>query len=262
MDRAKHESYAEVCRWSSVLIIIHIACAYETVTFSFDIHNAFQNTDRSKAFEPGHPPPTRMFCYQAPGFAEHGPDGEKLCCELLMLMQGAIDASRLFGTAFGHTLLKRAGARRALWDREVWEYHKGPLAASAESLEKILAACNDQPPTPGAPPGWAVFSKHTDDGLGAANAQRTTDPLMNVIGIDWACKASNWKKHLGYGLGLSACGCFCQVDCIPVIEALYQRHKSHGCAQHLSTEASVPDEHRGSQTWGSTTFGFTGTCSV
>ena len=138
MDRAKHESYAEVCRWSSVLIIIHIACAYETVTFSFDIHNAFQNTDRSKAFEPGHPPPTRMFCYQAPGFAEHGPDGEKLCCELLMLMQGAIDASRLFGTAFGHTLLKRAGARRALWDREVWEYHKGPLAASAESLEKIL----------------------------------------------------------------------------------------------------------------------------
>ena len=94
-----------------------------------------------------------MFCYQAPGFVEHGPNGERLCCELLMLMQGAIDASRLFGTAFGHTLLKRAGARRALWDRDVWEYHKGPLAASAESLEKILATYNDQPPTPGAPPG-------------------------------------------------------------------------------------------------------------
>ena len=224
MDRTKHESYAEVCRWTSVLIIIHIRCAYETVSFSFDISNAFQNTFRHKAVEPGHPPPTRMFCYQAPGFAEHGPNGEKLCCELLMLMQGAIDASRLFGTAFGHTLLKRAGARRALWDREVWEYHVGPLSATAETLENILAACSSMPPTTGAPPGWAVFSKHTDDGLGTANAQPTVDYLMNAIGLDWAVKASGWTKHLGYGLGLSSCGCFCSIDCIPVIEALYQRH--------------------------------------
>ena len=224
MDRKRHESYAEVCRWTSVLIIIHIRCAYETVSFSFDISNAFQNTFRHKAVEPGHPPPTRMFCYQAPGFAEHGPDGEKLCCELLMLMQGAIDASRLFGTAFGHTLLKRAGARRALWDREVWEYHVGPLSTTAASLEKILAACKSMPPTPGAPPGWAVFSKHTDDGLGTADKQPTVDFLMNAIGLDWAVKASGWQKHLGYGLGLSSCGCFCSIDCLPVIEALYQRH--------------------------------------
>ena len=156
-----------------------------------------------------------MFCYQAPGFAEHGPDGEKLCCELLMLMQGAIDASRLFGTAFGHTLLKRAGARRALWDREVWEYHKGPLSATAETLENILAACASMPPTVGAPPGWAVFSKHTDDGLGTADKQMTVDYLMNAIGLDWAVKASGWTKHLGYGLGLSSCGCFCSIDCLP-----------------------------------------------
>ena len=61
MDRTKHESYAEVCRWASVFIIIHIRCAYETVSFSFDISNAFQNTFRHKAVEPGHPPPTRMF---------------------------------------------------------------------------------------------------------------------------------------------------------------------------------------------------------
>ena len=224
MDREKHESHAEVCRWTSVLLIIHIRCAYMTVAFSFDISNAFQSTFRDKAVEPGHPPPTRMFCYQAPGFAEHGPNGEKLCCELLMLMQGAIDASRLFGTAFGHTLLKRVGARRALWDREVWEYHKGPLSATAASLESILAACTNMPPTTGAPPGWAVFSKHTDDGLGAANAQSTVDYLMNAIGIDWSIRGSGWQKHLGYGLGLSSCGCFCSIDCIPVIEALYQRH--------------------------------------
>ena len=31
MDRKKHESYAEVCRWTSVLLIIHIRCAYMTV---------------------------------------------------------------------------------------------------------------------------------------------------------------------------------------------------------------------------------------
>ena len=47
---------------------------------------------------------------------------------------------------------------------------------------------------------------------------------MNAIGLDWAVKASGWKKHLGYGLGLSSCGCFCSIDCLPVIEALYQRH--------------------------------------
>ena len=214
MDRKKHESYAEVCRWTSVLIIIHIRCAYKTVSFSFDINNAFQSTFRSKAVEPGHPPPTRMFCYQAPGFAEHGPDGEKLCCELLMLMQGAIDASRLFGTAFGHTLLKRVGARRALWDREVWEYHKGPLSATAASLESILAACDNMPPAPGAPPGWAVFSKHTDDGLGAANAQLTVDYLMDAIGIDWSIRGwdgrSIWAmvwvyRHADASAPLTAC---------------------------------------------------------
>ena len=143
---------------------------------------------------------------------------------MVMLVQGAIDASRLFGTAFGHTLLKRVGARRTLWDREVWEYHKGPLSATAASLESILAACNDIPPTTGAPPGWAVFSKHTDDGLGTANAQPTLDYLLNAIGIDWAIRGSGWTTHLGYGLGLSSCGCFCSIDCMPVIEALYQRH--------------------------------------
>ena len=47
---------------------------------------------------------------------------------------------------------------------------------------------------------------------------------MNTIGIDWSVKASGWTKHLGYGLGLSSCGCFCSIDCLPVIEALYQRH--------------------------------------
>ena len=47
---------------------------------------------------------------------------------------------------------------------------------------------------------------------------------MNAIGLDWAVKASGWTKHLSYGLGLSSCGCFFSIDCLPVIEALYQRH--------------------------------------
>ena len=62
-----------------------------------------------------------------------------------------------------------------------------------------------------------MVSKHT-------NKQPTVDYLINTIGLDWAVKASGWTKHLGYGLGLSSCGCFCSIDCLPVIEALYQCH--------------------------------------
>ena len=109
------------------LIIIHIRCAYTTVSFSFDISNAFQNTFRHKAVEPGHPPPTRMFCYQAPGFAEHGPNGEKLCCELLMLMQGAIDASRLFGTAWAHSTQACWSASRTLGQRGMGVSHRSAI---------------------------------------------------------------------------------------------------------------------------------------
>ena len=173
-------------------------------------------------FEKDGKPPKAVYCYQAAGFTETGADGARQCCMLLMVMQGAIDASRLFGTAFGKTLMERAGCRRALWDNEAWEYHHGPLSATAASLEEILDSVADLPAAPGAPPGWAVFGRHVDDGFGVANSHRTSAYLVNQIAIDWSIKNSGWTKFLGYGFRLSACGHFCEISCFPVIEKLFR----------------------------------------
>ena len=107
--------------------------------FQCDVSNAFQNTNRDiVAYKKGGPPPKAVYCYQAAGFTETGPNGQRMCCLLLMVMQGAIDTSRWFGTALTKTLMERAGCRRSLWDNEAWEYPQGPLSASAASLEEIL----------------------------------------------------------------------------------------------------------------------------
>ena len=129
--------------------------------------------------------------------------------------QGRIDSARLFGTAFGRTLLERAGCRRQIQDPEAWEYHAGPLANSAADLEKILAACSGMPPTAGAPPGWAVFGRHVDDGIGIANRSRTVltvkagesptmaNPtiayLITQIRMDWALTAAQKCAKMGTG---------------------------------------------------------------
>ena len=223
MDRNVHESYADVCKWTTILVIANIRCHYNCVDFQFDVSNAFQNTEREIiAYKKGDTPPKAVYCYQAAGFTETGSNAERLCCMLLMVMQGAIDASRLFGTAFGKTLMERAGCRRMLWDNEAWEYHHGPLSATAASLEEILDSVSDLPAAPGAPPGWAVFGRHVDDGFGVASSQRISAYLINQIAIDWSIKNSGWTKFLGYGFRLSACGHYCEISCFPVIEKLFR----------------------------------------
>eukprot|EP00966_Prymnesium_polylepis_P141662 3271355-Prymnesium_polylepis.2 len=177
MSREIYESYSDVMKWVTLLIMGAIRSSYKVDDFQFDISDAFQATRTDKPVAPLNGPNVgdqlsngpRLFYRQAPGFEEFGPNGEKMVCAAKTAQQGRIDSARLFGTAFGHTLLKRAGARRQISDPEAWEYHAGPLANSAADLEKILAACAKMPPTAGAPPGWAVFGRHVDDGIGIAS---------------------------------------------------------------------------------------------
>jgi len=234
MDRDLYESYAEVCLWSTVLLLVQIGTHYEVVGFDADISDAFQSTVRATSTDAGKKA-IPLFCYQAPGHAEYGPNGDPLCCELLAALQGGIDSTRLFDTAFGRTLLKRAHCRPALWDPQACEYHVGPLAASGADLPAILAACASAPPAPGAPVGWAVFARHVDDIKGVANSTATRDFLIGAIGIDWTIRSSGWttiledkteipNKFLGYNFRMFNDGLMCEISCMAVIESLFQQH--------------------------------------
>ena len=89
--------------------------------------------------------PKPLYYKQAPGFEVTGANGEKLVCRALTAHQGRIDSARLFSTKFGRDCAKLAGMRRYLWDPQLWGFHRGPLAATSDDLEKVLASVAEQP---------------------------------------------------------------------------------------------------------------------
>ena len=153
--------YADTVRWTTMMLIFTIRAYYKVVDFHFDIGNAFQATrtdDKARApavVERRH----RLFAEMAPGFAVKGADGRSKVCEIKIAFQGTIDAANLFGHAFTHDLLTRAGCRRSVWDPELWLLHNGPTVQTETDLVNILAACANMPATAGAPPGWAAFGR-------------------------------------------------------------------------------------------------------
>ena len=195
MDRDIYDSFSDVVRWTTVILIFNLRARYDLVDFHFDISNAFQSTRTDNMNDQ-----PRLFSYQAPGFEVKGPNGEKLVCEQHVGMQGRIDAAALFGTKFGATIVKRVGCRRCLWDPEAFVLHTGPLATSPQQLEQILAACatSSQPATTGAPPGWVLFGKHVDDGLGVASSEAIMTYLKREIEAEWIITMTRWKKTLGF----------------------------------------------------------------
>ena len=234
MDRSLYESYAEVCLWSTVLLIVNIGTHYDVIGFDADISDAFQSTDRKTSADAGKDA-VPLFCYQAPGHVEFGANGEALCCELLTALQGGIDSTRLFDTAFGRTLLKRAHCRSALWDPQAYEYHNGPLASKGADLPAILAACAAMPPAPGAPIGWAVFARHVDDIKGVVSSLATKTFLIHAIGMDWSIRATGWttiledkteipNKFLGYNFRMFDDGRMCEISCLALIDTLFKEH--------------------------------------
>ena len=107
---------------------------------------------------------------------------------------------------------------------QLWGFHRGPLAATSDDLEKVLASVADQPGSADAPNGWAVLGRHVDDGVGISSSQPVTVYLMNALRTEWAIKLSRWKKVIGYAFECNEADRTVTVSCLPVIAAAVKVH--------------------------------------
>ena len=208
-------------RWTTVLILAAIRACYPVYDFQFDVSDAFQSTRTDS--DPLAMPKTLDY-RQAPGLEVTRSNGEKLVCRALTAHQGRIDSARLFSTKFGRDCAKLAGMRRYLWDPQLWGFHRGPLATTSEDLEKVLASVAEQPGTPDAPNGWAVFGRHVDDGVGISSSEALTEFLINALRTAWAIKLTRWKKVIGYAFDCNDNDRTVTVSCLPVIAAAVKTH--------------------------------------
>ena len=85
-----------------------IRASYKVSDFLFDASNAFQATRT----DDGTVNSEKLHCYQAPGFNVKDTDGTTMVCEILVALQGRVDAARLFGQRLEQILFK-LGARRS-----------------------------------------------------------------------------------------------------------------------------------------------------
>ena len=178
---------------------------YPVIDFQMDFGNAFQDTPATPeaAANFGHTVDQRteklpvVYYQQARGFVKYGPNGERYVCEGQMAHQGRIDSAALFRRA-SRTLFKEMGCRTAVWDPQLYLFHNDPTAQEAHDLPDILAKCAGMPATTGAPPGWAAFGMHVDDGAGIASSAQVRDYIEGSVAVLYACKMTNWQKILGY----------------------------------------------------------------
>ena len=85
MDRDIYESYSDVVRWTTVLILAAIRACYPVHDFQFDVSDAFQAT---RTDEDPSDSPKPLYYRQGPGFEVYGANGEKLVCRALTAHQG------------------------------------------------------------------------------------------------------------------------------------------------------------------------------
>ena len=178
---------------------------YPVVDFQMDFGNAFQDTPATDemAANLGHTIDQRtealpvLYYQQARGVVKYGPKGERYVCEGQMAHHGRIDSAAIFRRA-SRRLFKELGCRTAIWDPQLYLFHHGPTAQEAYVLPDILAKCGGMPAADGAPPGWAAFGMHVDDGAGLASSVRVRNYLEGRIATPYACKMTNWQKILGY----------------------------------------------------------------
>ena len=78
--------------------------------FLFDCGNAFQATRT----DDGTVQSEKLLCEQAPGFAIKDTDGLTMVCEILVALQGRVDAARLFGDRL-EQIIFALGGRRSTW---------------------------------------------------------------------------------------------------------------------------------------------------
>ena len=196
MDKSIYTGFSEVCLTTTIKIMACIRASYRVSDFLFDASNAFQATRT----DDGTVSSEKLFCHQAPGFSVKDTDGTPMVCEILVALQGRVDAARLFGQRLEQILFK-LGARRSTWDPKAYFFHFGPLTDTAATLDEVLAACakvekgNDKH---GRPNGWAVLAVHVDDCPGIASSDRMINYIKAGIETQYKVTHAPWKKVLGF----------------------------------------------------------------
>jgi hypothetical protein len=172
--------------------------------FLLDCSNAFQNTRTDTGDD------AELFCWPPAGFERRNSRGERMALQILVGMQGRIDATLLFSTRL-FKLLANARMFRCMWDSQVVIYHVGPLVGTDSSLTDILNSVKGAKDSePGEPPvGFAVMGWHVDDATGlACDTKLEMDPTKNRvvnfiqghIETEYATTKTGWhgQKALGF----------------------------------------------------------------
>ena len=111
MDRGQFKAHAETLRMTSYRIILACKAGYwhAFAEFLLDCSDAFQSTRTDGSSSVSSAP---LYCFPAPGFEKKAPNGERMCCKVMVAMQGRIDATRLFNTNLFAILVEKAGMMR------------------------------------------------------------------------------------------------------------------------------------------------------
>ena len=226
MDKSVYVGFSEVCMTSSIKLMAALLAAYPLMSFLFDCGNAFQATRTDN----GTVRSEKLYCEQAPGFNVKDEDGNSMVCEILVALQGRVDAARLFGDRLEQIIFK-LGGKRSTWDPKVYIFHFGPLTDTSASLDQVLDACaKDTKGTTknGAPFGWATMAVHVDDCPGIGSSSRIIDYIKAGIMVQYECTHGPWKKVLGFNFNITDCSVSMSAE--HTIESMYNTFLSH---QHV-----------------------------
>ena len=196
MDRSTYVGFSEVCLTTTIKILGCLRATYALIDFLFDCGNAFQATRT----DDGTVQSEKLHCEQAPGFAIKDTDGSTMVCEILVALQGRVDAARLFGDRL-EQIIFALGGKRSTWDPKCYLFDFSPLVSTSATLGEVLQSCkkmesadNDK----GRPIGWAAMCVHVDDCPGVSSSDRLTDYIKAGIMVQYECKHGPWKKVLGF----------------------------------------------------------------
>ena len=223
MDKSVYVGFSEVCMTSSIKLMAALLATYSLHSFLFDCGNAFQATRTDN----GTVRSEKLYCEQAPGFNIKGDDGESMVCEILVALQGRVDAARLFGDRLEQIIFK-LGGKRSTWDPKVYIFHFGPLVDSSASLDKVLEACSKKPngtDKNGAPYGWATLAVHVDDCPGVGSSTRIIDYIKAGIMVQYECTHGPWKKVLGFNFTITSNSV--SMSAAHTIESMYNTYLAH-----------------------------------
>ena len=128
-----------------------------------------------------------------------------MVCEILVALQGRVDAARLFGDRLEQIIFK-LGGKRSTWDPKVYIFQFGPLVDTSASLDQVLDACAKEPKGSdknGAPFGWVTMAVHVDDCPGVGSSARIIDYIKSGIMVQYECTHGPWKKVLGFNFTIT-----------------------------------------------------------